>query len=148
MGNKPTYKELEQKVKKLEKASCDLKQVPKALRKEKDRAQKYFDVAGVMLVVVEADGTVSHINKKGCEILGYKETDIIGKDWFKNFLPKNLRSEVKGVFRELMAGEIKPVKYYENHILTKSGEERAISWHNTVLKDDKGKIIAALGSGG
>ncbi|GAI74382.1 unnamed protein product, partial [marine sediment metagenome] len=53
-----------------------------------DKAQKYLDVAGVMLVAIDVEGRVGLVNKKGCEILGYEEEEIIGKKWFDNFLPE------------------------------------------------------------
>jgi len=117
------------------------------LRKERDKAQTYFNVAGVMFVVITADQRLSIINKKGCQILGYQEDEIAGKNWFDNFIPEQNRENTKAVFNKLLSGEVKLTEYYENPILTKSGEERIISWHNTVLKDEQGKIIAALGSG-
>ncbi|MHC5080675.1 MAG: PAS domain-containing sensor histidine kinase, partial [Planctomycetota bacterium] len=40
-----------------------------------------------------------------------------------------------------------PVEYYENPVVTQSGEERIIAWHNTVLRDEEGKILATLSSG-
>ncbi|MCD6384552.1 PAS domain S-box protein [Candidatus Sumerlaeota bacterium] len=118
-----------------------------ALREEKERAQKYLDVAGVMIVAVNAKGEVTLINKKGCEILGYSEEEIIGKNWFSNFLPQRLRSEVKSVFDKLMAGEIEPVEYFENPVLNKQGEERIIACHNTIIKDRENNIIGVLSSG-
>jgi PAS domain S-box-containing protein len=51
------------------------------------------------------------------------------------------------VFNKLVTGEIEPVEYYENPVLTKSGEERIIAWHNTVLRDEKGKFISTVVSG-
>ncbi|RPI35875.1 MAG: DUF3365 domain-containing protein, partial [Nitrospiraceae bacterium] len=62
-----------------------------ALREEKDTAQKYLDIAGVMFLVINADQTVGLINKKGCEILGYDEKEIVGKNWFDNYLPERTR---------------------------------------------------------
>ncbi|MEA1945478.1 MAG: PAS domain S-box protein [Euryarchaeota archaeon] len=122
--------------------------VEEALHKERDGAQHYLDVAGVALIIIGADRKVSLVNKKGCEILGYeKEDEIIDKDWFDNFVPERLRDEVTGVFESLMAGEIESVEYYENPVLTKDGEERIVAWHNTVLRDEHGKIYATLCSG-
>ncbi|MCD6206718.1 MAG: response regulator, partial [Methanosarcinales archaeon] len=119
-----------------------------ALHKERDRAQHYLDVAGVALIVIGADRKVSLVNQKGCEILGYeKEEEIIDKDWFDNFVPERLRDEMIGVFESLMAGEIEPVEYYENPVLTRDGEERIVAWHNTILRDEDGNIYATLGSG-
>jgi len=117
------------------------------LNTEKETAQKYLDIAGVMIIILDKGGKVSLINKKGCEILGYSKDDIIGKDWFDNFLPEEIRPEIKKVSRKIFSGEIEPAEYHENPVLTRSGKERIISWHNTVLKDDDGKIIAILSSG-
>ena len=123
------------------------KRAEEAAQEERDMAQKYLDVAGVMLVVIDADQSVSLINQRGCEILGYEEGEIVGKSWFDTCIPQRQRDEIRGVFDHLMAGEIEPVEYYENPIVTKSGEERIIAWHNTVLTDDTGKAIGTLRSG-
>jgi len=118
-----------------------------ALKDERDRAQKYLDIAGVMFVALNCDANVVLINKKGCQILGYDENEIIGKNWFDNFLPENMRETVKSVCTQLVAGEMENVEYYENRILTKDGQEKLIAWHNTILKDDFGNIIGTLSSG-
>ncbi|MFX1253617.1 MAG: PAS domain S-box protein [Promethearchaeota archaeon] len=118
------------------------------LRQERDRAQKYLDIVGVIIVVLNSDQTIALINKKGCDILGYeKEEDVLGKNWFNQFVPERVRENVKSVFDQLMAGEIDPVEYFENPVLTKSGRERIISWHNTMLTNKKGEIIGTLSSG-
>ena len=120
------------------------KRAEEALREERDRAQNYLDIAGTMLAVVDADEKVSMINRKGCEILGYSEEEITGENWFDILVPERHREEVRGVFRQLMAGEVKPVAYYENPLLNKNGEERSIAFHNTVLEDEDGSICAVL----
>lgn len=114
---------------------------------EEKRFQKYLDFAGVLIVVIEADQRVSFINKKGYELLSYNKEDVIGKNWFDNFIPERMRNKVKSVFDELMAGKIEPVEFFENPIITKKGKERIIEWHNTILKDEQGNIYATLSSG-
>jgi PAS domain S-box-containing protein len=125
----------------------NLKQSEVLLREEKNRIQNYLDIAGVMLVMIEADQNVSLINKKGCEILGYNENEMIGKNWLDTFIPEKNRDEVKAEFRKLADGEIHPAEYFENPILTRNGEERVIGWHNVVLRDEKGNITSTLSSG-
>ena len=117
------------------------------LRDERDRAQKYLDIAGVMFVAINEKGIITLINRRVCKILGYTQIDIIGKNWFDNFLPAKMRVEVKKVFKKLMKGEIEPAEYYENSVITKNGEEKIIAWHNTILNDDNKKIIGTLSSG-
>jgi nitrogen fixation/metabolism regulation signal transduction histidine kinase len=66
-----------------------------ALRQEKDRVQNYLDIAGVMMLAIDKNHKVTLINKRGCEILGLPEDQVLGKDWFKTFIPENVQSMVK-----------------------------------------------------
>ena len=122
-------------------------QIEKDLQTERDRAQKYLDIAGVIIASINTKGEVTLINRQGCKILGYKQKEIIGKNWFDNFLPTRLQNDVKKVFKNLLKGDIKQVKKYDNPILNKKGEERLITWHNTFLQNDKGVITGILSSG-
>jgi diguanylate cyclase (GGDEF)-like protein/PAS domain S-box-containing protein len=124
-----------------------LKAVEEELREERDRAKKYFDVSGVIMVVINSHQKVSLINKAGCDMLGYPAEEIVGKDWFDNFVPSHSGEEVKKEFVRLISGKSKAVEYYENPIVTKSGRERLIAWHNSVLTDKEGNIMFTLSSG-
>lgn len=124
------------------------RKVEEELRQERDKAQKYLDIAAVIFVALNKKGIVTLINQKGCEILNYDEKDIIGKNWFDNFLPKEDGKKVKSIFKKIMSGELLSVEYFENPILTKEGKIRQIAWHNTVLKSENGKIVGTLSSGG
>jgi PAS domain S-box-containing protein len=123
------------------------KRAEETLREERDKAQNYLDVAEVMFVIIGADQKVTLVNNTCCGILGYKEEGIIGKNWFDNFIPERIKDEVKTFFQKLMAGEIEAAEYFENPVLTKSGEERIIAWCNTLLRDKAGNIIGTLSSG-
>ena len=118
----------------------------KEAMREQVNAQRYLDIAGVIFVVINTKQKVTLINKKGGEVLGYTEKEILGKNWFDNFIPQSKRDEVRAIFNNLMAGVIEPYEYSENPVLTKSGEERLIAWHNTVITDDTGTIIETLSS--
>jgi PAS domain S-box-containing protein len=119
----------------------------RALREEKDRAQKYLDVAGVMLMALNSRQEVVLVNSKGCEILGYSSEEIIGRRWCDHFIPARHREWLNQAFARLVAGDLEPVEYVENPVLTKTGEERLIAWHNTVLRDEPGEIVGTLSSG-
>lgn len=131
----------------IEKHTRELTAANRQLRREKEVAQQYLDIAGVIMLVINADQTVALINKKGCEVLGFQGREIIGKKWFDTFVPERFRGEVKKVFTKLMSGELTPVEYHENPVLAKNGEERLIAWHNALIKDEDGKIISTLSSG-
>jgi two-component system cell cycle sensor histidine kinase/response regulator CckA len=123
------------------------KQAVQALRAERDRAQKYLDIAGVIMVALNNRGKITMINRKGLDVLGYTEDEVIGKDWFATFLPDNVREETRAIFQKLMAGEIVSAEYNENPCLTKRGEQRIVAWHNTVVADETGAVTGTLSSG-
>ncbi len=123
------------------------KQAEELLESEQKKIREYLDIADTIFVVIDSSQKVKLINKKGCEILGYDRDEIIGKNWFSNFLPVRFRKEVKAIFSKLIAGDMKPVEYYENPILRKDGRERSIYWHNIYMKDEKGNITGTISSG-
>jgi PAS domain S-box-containing protein len=109
--------------------------------------KSYLDIVGVIMIVIDQDGSVTLINKKGCELLGLPETEILGKDWVKAFIPEHARKEVGSVFRQIMSGKLVMAERFENTVLTKRGGERLISWRNTAIRDKSGHIISTLSSG-
>jgi len=117
------------------------------LKEREQRTQEYLDVARVMIVALDLDGFVTLMNPKGCEIMGMKETEIMGKDWIENFIPTRLRENAKKVFAELIRGETPAVQYYENEVMTSSGEERLIAWNTSMIRDEAGRAISILFSG-
>ncbi len=119
----------------------------KVLREEKKRAQQYLDIAKVIILVLDRAGRVVLINREGCNLLGYKEEEIIGKDWFDCFLPPLLRDKTKDVFRHLIVGDVAHFIDWENPIVTRTGEERIIRWRNTVVRGELGEILGTLSSG-
>ncbi len=118
-----------------------------ALHLERDRIKEFLYVVGVILVVIDTNQDVIMINRKGCELLGYSEREVVGKNWFNNFIPQRLRKDLRVVFDSLIEGDIEQVEHFENPILIKSGEELTIGWHNTVIRDEKGSVFATVYSG-
>jgi PAS domain S-box-containing protein len=114
---------------------------------ERDRAKGYLDAAGVMIVVTEPDGTINLVNQRGYEILGYAGEDLIGKNWFSTAVPERLRDRLARNFARLVIGEIEPPPCEESPIITRNGHERQILWHNALLRDADGKVVAMVSSG-
>ena len=121
-----------------------LKATNQLLTIEKEKAQKYFDIAGSLLCTLDRSGNVTLINQRGCEILGLSKEEIIGKNWFATFFPERMRKSALGYFSELMKGNIQPIEYYENPVLQADGEERILAWHNSILKDENEQITGIL----
>jgi PAS domain S-box-containing protein len=123
------------------------KEAERAVQRERDRAQSYLDIAGVMLVAIGADQNVLFANRKTCEVLELDESEIVGANWFDMTLPDVEREPIREGFAQLMADNVAPWEYVENRVVTRTGDERLVAWHNTVIKDEGGTIVATLSSG-
>ena len=122
------------------------RRVEQMLRAERDRAQRYLDVAGTMIVVLDAEARVLLLNRKGCAVLGRDERDVLGHDWFELAVPKHERDAARAVFAQLMAGD-ESAGGNENAVVTLDGQRRTIAWHSTILRDADGTVVGTLSSG-
>ncbi len=118
-----------------------------SLKVEMEKSDLYLNLVEVIIVALDRDGKITMLNKKGYSLLEYEEGKLVGKNWFEICLPKQIRKDVFEFFKKLMRREIETTEFYENPILTKSGDEKIISWRNTLLFDNKGEIIGTLGAG-
>ena len=124
------------------------KQIELALRHERDKIRVYLETAEVMIIVLDQTGRITLINRKGCNILGYDEQDLIGKEWIDVCLPVEQRQQFrKEILPAILSGEFSDYEYLETPVMTWRGEERIIAWHNNVFRDDKGNIIGIVISG-
>ncbi|WP_342677917.1 PAS domain S-box protein [Methanofollis sp. UBA420] len=117
------------------------------VKTERDRAQRYLDVARVMIAVIGPDGTIERMNRMGCRILGYEEEEITGKNWFAALVPAHLRPRLEANFTKIMAGEVVPPDEEESPVLGRGGDEVCILWHNAIVRDDTGTITGMVSSG-
>ena len=125
----------------------ELRQIEFECRQERDKARLYLDIVGNVIVVLNTDTTVALINKRGCELLECGEKDIIGKKWFDTFVPESDREGAKSAFLSVISSENPSLEYFENRIISRKGNERIISWHNAVLRNEAGEITGGLSSG-
>jgi len=132
MQTKPTYQELEKELQNLKRTS---------------NSEALLDFTGVMFIEMDLNGIVVKVNKKACEILGYEEKEIIGKNWFENFLPERIKKEILAMTEKFHSGELEIAEQYENPIITKKGEERVINWHNKPIVNENGNITGNLSIG-
>jgi PAS domain S-box-containing protein len=126
----------------------DSMQSHRQIVREHDTAQRYLEMAGVMILALDVVGSVTLINRRGCQILGYKDSkEIVGKSWIDSFVPERMRDAVRDVFERLVRGEEASVEFYTNPVITRTGEERIIAWHNSLVTDEEGHVTTSLSSG-
>ena len=128
----------------LEQEILDRRRAESALRHERDRAQRYLDTAGVIMLALDLDGRITLMNRQGCELLGWTEGELLGRDWIDTCLRDRIRDPGRQAFDSLVRGDLSTT---ENTVLTRSGEERLIEWRNRPLRDDGGRVIGTFSAG-
>jgi diguanylate cyclase (GGDEF)-like protein/PAS domain S-box-containing protein len=134
-------------VSQLKAAESRLHDAESALRVERDRAERYLDVAGDVLVVLSPDESVAMLNRQGRELLGDDTGELVGRNWFEEAVPAEDREDTRAAFRRMLAETGGEPERFENEIVTRRGERRHIAWQNLVLRDDAGRAVAMLSSG-
>ena len=124
-----------------------LRGTQRALSESEERAQRYLDVAATMIVVLDERGEVSLVNRRACEVLGYDEDELTGSSWFGLVVPAYERAAARELFGELLSGDVEAAGEHENHVVSKSGEQRLVAWRNTILRDASGRVTGTLSSG-
>ena len=117
------------------------------LVRQRDLAQRYLDIARVMLIVLDRQGCISMVNRKAIEVLGQPEATLMGLNWFQNFLPERDQRAVRLAFDALMSDSTVGLEHFENCITLADGRERIVAWNSTVLRDESGRPIGTLSSG-
>ncbi len=107
---------------------------------------RYLEIAEVMIAVINTEGTIVYMNRKGCEILGYERDELI-EDRFDLLIPKEIHGRMHKLFQKIIYGEMKPPEYHENELVGKDGSRRLISFHTSIIKNVDGLISGILFSG-
>jgi len=72
-----------------------------ALREQKI-AQQYVDAAGVALVALDITGKIMMMNQFAKKMLGVANNEILGKNWFDEFIPEEEQDTTGEVFEKLV----------------------------------------------
>ncbi len=115
-----------------------------ALRRERDTAQRYLDVAGVAFVIVDEAGRVALVNRKGCEILGRAEDEVLGRDWTTTFVDPADRARLAAMTASPRSDDVLAISHA---VLRPGGARRLVSWYVTPLLDDERRRTGVLMSG-
>jgi PAS domain S-box-containing protein len=115
------------------------------LRKERDFANTVIKTARVIVLELDNKGNIVRINPFMEELTDYKEKEVKGKNWFKTFIPENIKRRIKNVHSKTISG--KNTSGNINPIKLKNGTQREIIWFNSNIKDGNGNITGVLAVG-
>jgi PAS domain S-box-containing protein len=138
---------LEETNEKLKRSTSELSILYMDLLDQKKFTSEILAVATSIVLVILPDGRVKYINEAIERIAGFKTEEVVGRNWFENFLPFRIREEVRRVFDDILKADLMTARQFQNEILTKDGSERLILWSNSFFTDKEGRITSALAIG-
>ncbi|MDN5309172.1 MAG: hypothetical protein PWP14_566 [Methanolobus sp.] len=117
------------------------------LAAESRKTKQYLDIAGSMIVAIDADHKITLSNSRCNEVLGYAEGELIGSDWLERVIPPEERTLTGSLFARAAADVPGNPESFEGHVVTSTGQKRLICWRNSFISDSSGKIATILCSG-
>jgi len=114
------------------------------LLKEKNYVQRIINNAPSLICGLDGNGVVRFINPVVEKITGYREEEIIGRNFWKLFYPGDEFEQVRQLLKDSVEGVIID---YEMTMTTKSGEKRTIVWNSFARRNSEGEISGYLGFG-
>ena len=112
-----------------------------ALWESERRLREMLGTVKLAVVMLDRGGNIAFVNDFLSDLTGWRQEELLGRNWFDTFIPEQIRSEVKEIHKKSITESITPVAYHENEMLTRTGERRLIAWNNTALRDTGGNII-------
>lgn len=134
------YKQLEQRVKDLEKEASKSKQAEEELRKSERRVRTLFQFVPYPTVVLTLDGLASYVNIAFTEIFGWTHEELEGKTI--PYIPPDLEQETNEKMSEIIKEKVLP--HYETRRLTKDGRILDMAIRATVYSESKGEASGVL----
>ena len=121
MADKPTYEELEQRVKELEKEPVR-RQAEEALRESEEKYKTLIE-SSLTGIFIHQDGKYVFVNDRFAEIHGYEPEELIGKDPLELIVP-----EYRDAFRQIAQKRLEGASVAQQYEVRRIKKDETIIW--------------------
>ena len=143
-------KELKSNKQKLQQTNTELESEVESrtsdLLRAEGRWHSLLEEVHLVVIGLDLDGRVNYANPFFLRLTGYSAEEVLENYWFKDFVPHNEFEHTYEYFQSFIDDAELPLRY-QNAILTRSGSERMIAWHNVALRDRTNSIVGTMSIG-
>jgi PAS domain S-box-containing protein len=143
---KQSEEALKTNLQKLQEYNIEIKNSRNHLKTERNKLRQYLDTAGVIVLIFDFNNSILLVNKKGCEILGAKDSEIVGRDWVSEFVVKKNQVQTKNLLASLI-NNTATTGILENSIIAKDKSERNVTWRFSLLESERDTASTILATG-
>lgn len=120
------------------------KEIEKRLRKEKRFISLLLDSARVLIVLLDKEARIIIFNRACEELTGYDSREIEGKKMLDFLISINEQKTIASYFMQDM---LDMPEEHEAYWIARDGEQRLISWSNSLVYDEIGRPEFVLSTG-
>lgn len=120
--------------------------VEAALKDENTRAQVWLELSGAVIVVLDAEGRITQVNRAGTELLGRAEHELLGLDFCEACVPAADRERTARALADARASGLE-TDLVDTDVVAGDGRLHTIAWRHTALTGAGGDLIATVCSG-
>jgi PAS domain S-box-containing protein len=104
------------------------------------RLRQLLDFSPCAIVNLDLDGQIVFCNRPFFESTGLSEREVVGKNWFSEFIDLDQRT---GIQQEILAvlADRKKLTSFEAGILGRDGKTRVYNWRASGIRDSDGSAI-------
>ena len=124
--------------------TTERKQVEQTLRSEREFSTRIIMRSPAIITAVAPDGTTKFINPSGEQITGYRNEELVGRNWWTVFYLGDEQRQVPQLYRAFKKGDVRD---YEMELTTRTGAKRTIAWSSINRHDEHGKLTEIVGIG-
>lgn len=111
------------------------KQAELDYRQSESKYKLVLETINLAAVTLDKNGNIIFCNKYLTKLLGYSQAEIVGMNWMDHFIPRDLKNFMHNWFKNNAVEA-----HFINPIICRNGEERVMSWQNTIIFDENGDL--------
>lgn len=116
------------------------------LSESERRFRELLEKIHLIAVILDREGKITFCNDYLLNQTGWTRPEVEGGNWFDIFIAPDRIDEFRQMFSNAMTSASLP-SHYENPIMTRSGQLRAVIWDNTLLMNADGSVAGAASIG-
>jgi len=121
-----------------------LQHAQEALRRSEERYRDLIARSPAIVCELAADGTTLYVNEAATAILGYRQSDLVGRQWWSVLCPDQTPAEHEALATQFAAGRVVDL---EICVVARSGDEKTLIWNSTTRSAADGSLEAVVAFG-
>jgi PAS domain S-box-containing protein len=121
------------------------KQTEEKLKESEERFRSLVETAPSVILHLSPEGKILEWNPEAERLYGRKRNEVLGMNYIKEFIPKEIRETVSADIKKVLGG--KPTRGFENPIISPDGNKRSMVWNVDRMLDSDGKSTGIIAVG-